>query len=91
MADEERQGELTASQQSRKPPTTESKLLQQLKRQENQIKKTRAALRKVKKENTVLKRTMKIRDKNLKKIFTKDQIGASGKLTTMTKWDEMEQ
>lgn len=37
IADEERQGELTASQQSRKPPTTESKLLQQLKRQENLI------------------------------------------------------
>ncbi len=88
MADEERQGEFTSAiQQSREPPTRESQLLKQLKKQENIIKKNRAALRKVKQENAVLKRTMKIKDKKIKKLLTKDQIGALGRLTTRgMKW-----
>ncbi len=41
MADEERQVEFTSAiQQSREPPTRESQLLKQLKKQENIIKKT---------------------------------------------------
>lgn len=75
MADEERQGEDT------------SELLKELKRKDILLNKNRAAIRKLKKENAVLKRKMKIKDRKFRKMLNEDQIVAIGRLSTKgMKW-----
>ncbi len=62
--------------------------IKKLKRQEKISKNAKAALRKIKKENAALKKTIKIRDKNLKNFFFKRPN--EGNRKTNHKRDEME-
>lgn len=46
------------------------------------LQKSRAALRKVRQENSVLKRRMKIKDNKLRRMLNKDQLTALGRHST---------
>ncbi len=80
--------EPSASQHTSEPSASHLGLLKKLKRQEKISKNAKAALRKIKKENAALKKTIKIRDKNLNNFFSKDQMKAIGRRTTKgMKWN----